>query len=219
MSGLKQAIRRSVTFTQPTYEPVSLADAKRWCNVDDDITNEDSIVRMVVVAARMRAEFLTGAVFIQRDAVLSMDDLPCDGSAIAVPLAPLQSVSYIRYLDTSGAQQTLSGSPDAFLVDTSSKPGRISPLYGASWPSTNRTIGNVRIGFRCGYAPGGSPDSDEAAYQYNVPAPIKVWMQQRVATYYQNREALDFQARNVAAMPRDFVDSLLDQYRVDFGSA
>lgn len=219
MNWLQQAIRRGVSFAPPAYEPVTLTDAKRWCNVDDDITADDNLVRMVVVAARMRAESLTGAAFIQRDAVLTMDDLPCDGCPITLPLAPLQYVSYLKYLDGSGVQQTLSGSPDAFLVDTSSMPGRIAPLYGASWPSTNRTMANVRIGFRCGYAPGGSPDSDEAAYQYNVPAPIKIWMQQRVATYYQNREALDFQARNVAAMPRDFVDSLLDQYRVDFGSA
>lgn len=202
--------------TAPVYEPVTLAQAKAFCRVDDDITDQDAVIRILIQAARERAEALTGRAFIQRDAELLMDGLPAS-EFIELPLAPLQYVSYVRYRDSSGAEQELAGSPDAWLQDTKSTPGRVSPLYGASWPGTNCTVSNVRIGFRCGYAPVGSPDN-EAAYQAGVPALLKMWMQVRVSTFYEQRESLVV-GGILTQTPRDYVDGLLDGLVVNRGFA
>lgn len=210
--------RNVVVVTAPAYEPVSLATAKTYCRVDDDITSQDDIIRLLIGAARERAELLTGRAFIERDAQLRLDDLPSGNEPITLPWAPLQYVTYVRYKDINNAEQELSGSPDPIISDGGTgQPGRIAPLVGSNWPATNGAIGNVRIGFRCGYAPSGSP-TDEAAYQAGLPGALKAWMAVRVSTFYEQREAIVV-GDTVNQIPRDFVDGLLDGLRVDFGFA
>src|SRR4051812_25026701 len=109
---MNDAIVRNIrTVTAPPYEPVSLADAKRWCRVDDDITDRDGMISMLITAARERAELITGCVFVQRAVELLMDDLPCGDMLIDLP-SPVQGLLYLRYKDSAGHEQELSGSPD-----------------------------------------------------------------------------------------------------------
>jgi len=201
-------IPRSVrVVTGPLYEPVSRDLAKVWCRVDDDDTSQDAIVDLLLTAARERAEDITGRAFVERDLELLMDDLP-DDQIIVLPYPPVQSVSYVRYVDTGGAEQELSGSPTPWILDTGSEPARLSPLQAASWPSTQGTISNVRIGFRCGHAPSGSP-VDESAYQLNIAGRLKNWLAVRVSTFYEMRESIVVGGQ-VTEVPRDYVDGLLD---------
>jgi len=211
-------IPRSVrVVTAPAYEPITLVEAKLFCRIDTDDTAQDAVVTLLITAARERAEAITGRAFIQRDMELLMDDLPTDGSAIELAYSPIRSVSYIRYRDAAGIDNELSGSPDVWLLDSSGTPGRIAPLAGASWPATNGTISNVRIGYRCGYAPVGSPDN-EAAYQAGMPALLRTWMAVRVSSFYEQRESIVI-GSTVAETPRDYVDGLLDGLKVIRGFA
>ncbi len=192
----------------PSAEPVSLAEAKAWCRVED--TNSDDIIGLLIQAARERAEEITGRAFVRRRLELRLDAFPENGEAIALPFPPVISVEYVAYLDTGGALQTLSGSPSQWYEDFGSEPGRIQPLLGQDWPSAAELSSAVRIGYTCGYAPVGSPE-DAAALRAGVPALVKSWMHARLATMYENREQLV--VGNVVSMPRDFVDGLLDGLR------
>lgn len=212
-------LRKGVSLNQsvavisaPPAEPVSLADAKLWCKVD--YTDDDTIIAMIVQAARERAEDITGHAFVQRQLEMRLDSFP-DENIIELPFPPLQSVDYIKYIDGDGALQTLTGSPSLWIEDAASRPARIQTLDGGSWPATKTQIAAVRIGFTCGYAPSvGSPTD----YGANVPNLVKQWMQLRIATFYDNRGSL-FSGTRLEQPPRDYVDGLLDGLKVNLGFA
>lgn len=188
---------------QPLVEPVTLSEARLWMRIDDDDATQDAMVQLVIIAAREQAEKITGRSFARRQKELTIDEFPSD-EVIELPYPPLISVDYVTYRDQSGVDQTLSGSPDAFLVDANAYPGRLAPLYGTSWPATQESIGAIRIGYTCGYA---APK--------DVPKLVRLYMQAFIATFYENREQLKMS--NVDEMPRDWCAGLLDNLRVRTG--
>jgi uncharacterized phiE125 gp8 family phage protein len=189
----------------PAFEPVSLEQAKQWLRVDID--DEDALVSLLIESARERAEEITGRAFVQRELEVVYDAFPANGAPIELPGAPLLSVQYIKWFDASGVQQTLEGSPEQWILDTATQPGRIQPLVGADWPSPDGRVGGVRIAFTCGYAFEGSPAED--AQRAAIPAIARNWMQVRIASFYENRGSL-IVGGQFQQPPRDFVDGLLD---------
>jgi hypothetical protein len=67
-----------------------------------------------------------------------------------------------------------------FLVDSDSEPGRVTPLYGQSWPQTQHVMNAVQIFFTAGYGNSGAA----------VPATGKVLTLQMVGNWYENRESV-----------------------------
>jgi len=70
---------------------------------------------------------------------------------IRSPRNPLQAVSAINYVDTSGATQLLASS--GYQVDSSREVARIVPAYAQTWPSTRAQLDAVTITFTAGYGP------------------------------------------------------------------
>lgn len=198
---MEKIIRRSVrVVTPPAFEPVTLAEAKLWLRIDDDDTDEDATVLMIITAIGEYAEELTGRAFVARTLELRLDGFP-EGE-IELPFAPLRSVSSIDYLDADGVLQSLDVSPTGWQEDTASQPGRVAPLVNTDWPATSDEMGSVRITYNAGYA---SPNA--------IPRLARLWMQARISTLFEQREQLVVGGQ-VSDIPRDFVDGLLDGLRV-----
>ena len=89
-----------------------------------------------------------------------------------------------------------------YAVDTDSEPGLVVPAYGESWPSARDEVNAVRVRFVAGYG-----DASD------VPAAIKTWIKMRVGTLYVNSTTI-VTGTIVEALKRDYVDGLLDPYRV-----
>lgn len=190
-------------ITAPSVEPLSLTEAK--LHLREDLSTQDTLITALIVAAREYAELYTGRVFVQRTLEWTQDCFPY---CIELPFPPLVSVSSVKYIDTDGVLQTVSAAD--YQVDTYSEPGKVKPAYGvAGWPSVRSSDFNaVQVRYVAGY-PEGSP----ADYASGVPEPVKQWMRIRIAQLYEHREAVI--AGTIAApLPRDFVDGLLDPYRV-----
>lgn len=183
-------------LTPPSIEPVTLAEARLWCRIDDDDTTQDAMLLVLIAAMREFAENLTGRYFASRQLELRLDRFT--SHVIKLPYPPLRSVEYVAYIDTDGVLQTLSGSPNAFDTDLYSVPGTVRPLYQEAWPATRSTLDAVRIGFTCGYA-------NVSA----MPKSLRLWMQARLATLFEMREQV-IVGHIVQPLPRDFVDGLLD---------
>ena len=194
-------IRSVRTLTEPAYEPVTLEEARIWCRVDSDDTTQDAMLLILITAARERAEDLTGVAFAERTMELRLDEFPDSDNVIEVPHPPLKSVDYVTYATDDGDLSLDVGSPSDLLVDTGSFPGRIAPAYGEGWPTARNHIGSVRIGFTGGYDNGNA-----------IPKRLRLWLQQRVSTWFDNREHL--LVGSVKDAPRDFVDGLLDNLRI-----
>ena len=158
-----------------TDEPVTLAEAKAQLRVDIDA--DDDLITGLITAARQMVEQVTRRALLSQDWELRLEKFPGE-SVIELPLAPLQSVSAITYIDKLNVSHTLAAS--TYQVDAASTPGRVALVEGESWPGdTLRALGGVQIAFTAGWT---SADA--------VPQAIRQALLLLVGHLYENREAV-----------------------------
>ena len=185
--------------TAPTVEPVSLAEAKLQCRLDDDLVADDALLSSLIVAAREHCENETNRAFINTTFDMKMDGFPC-GSEIILPRAPASSVTSITYLDGDGTSQTWTASE--YAVDINTEPGRVTLAYGYSWPSTRAIENAVTVRYVAGYGAAAS----------SVPDSIKCAMKLIIEHLYRNR-SLSVIGTISGTLPLS-VESLLNRYRL-----
>lgn len=164
---------KSLVVTQPEQEPLTTAEVKRFLRVEDSL--EDALIKAWIIEARKYVEDTTDRALLTQTKEFYSDCFEYDkDNIISLPANPIQSVTWIKYLDDSGVEITLASSD--YRVDTVSEPARIEPAYGLSWPSTYPVINAVKIRVACGFA-----DVSD------VPEGIKTAMMLYIATLYENR--------------------------------
>lgn len=218
-------------ITPPTIEPVTLDEVKEHCRIDS--AEDDNFLNNLITVARQEAEKITRRQLITATWELRLDHFPggCfigswsgdysvnkklvpgrnQSDTIYLPMPPLQSVTPIapvviggvKYLDSAGVEKTLVENTD-YMIDIYSEPGRITPCYGMVWPVTYQIPNAVRIVYKAGYG-------DTAA---SVPESIRSWIKAVVGTLYENRETVFVAPNTVNMVKLDFLDGLLDNYRV-----
>lgn len=160
----------------PVSVPVSIADASAHVEVIG--TAHDVKLTAMIAAAVSHVDGpagILGRALIEQEWVLSLDGFPCAG--FEIPLAPLVSVTSVKYTDAAGVEQTLS--PSLYVVDSASDPGFVTLAYGAAWPETRIVRNAVRVQFRAGY--GATADK--------VPQAIRSAILLIVGDLFENREA------------------------------
>jgi uncharacterized phiE125 gp8 family phage protein len=165
----------------PSIEPVTLAEAKAHLRLDTDV--DDAYVAALIVAARERVELFLRRALITQAYEYTIDRFPVNAyliyttSFIDLPRPPLQSVEWIKYIDTAGNLQTLP--PATCVVDASSNEmGRVALAWNQFWPITRWSINAVVIRFVAGYG-----DAAE-----NVPQAIRHGILIEISSLYENRE-------------------------------
>lgn len=138
--------------TAPTWEPVSLEEAKSYIGQSDDA--DDALVLSLIRAARIDWE-RKNRQFSRATYRLRID---CLEPVILIPKPPLSSVTSIKYFDSSDLEQTVANS--IYDVITFREPGEIRLKKNKSWPSDVRgEVGDVSIEFVCGHeSPSEVPD-------------------------------------------------------------
>jgi uncharacterized phiE125 gp8 family phage protein len=185
-------------ITPPVTEPIGISDAMNYCRID---TDADVItIQTMITAARQEAEKITRRQLITATWELRLDRFP---ETIYLPMAPLQSVASLKYLDSAGDEQTLVENTD-FIVDTYSEPARITPAYGMTWPPIYPIFNAVRVQYIAGY---GDDDTD-------VPQSIRNWMMVFFGSLYEHRETDIVSNIAQAYTHLTFLDGLLDDFRV-----
>ena len=160
--------------TPPEVEPVTLEEAKAHLRLDGDA--DDDYVSALIMAARERVELFLRRALITQDFEYTLDGFPAS-QVIDLPRPPLQSVEFIKYVDTAGNVQTLA--PEDYVVDVSSSEiGRVALSWNRFWPITRSSINSVVIQFAAGYG-----DAAE-----DVPQVIRQGILIEVSNLYENRE-------------------------------
>ena len=157
---------RLALATAPTVEPVTLAEAKAYLGLETAYTNDDSFITSLITVCRQLAETEIKRAIVTQTWDLFSDSWPHTlhpeimsahhswlggggNHTIYLPLPDLQSVSFVKYYDVSGTQQTL----DTSLYQvTPGAPGRVRPAPFQVWPLTQwGLLEAVQIRFVCGY--------------------------------------------------------------------
>ncbi|MEL6375055.1 MAG: head-tail connector protein [Pseudomonadota bacterium] len=184
--------------TPPAAQPVTLDEAKRQLRVFS--TAEDAFIGGLIAVATQHLEGRSG--MLGRALMTQTWDVRFDcfprrhRGRIELPMPPLQSVTWIKYLDEAGTEVTLPA--ERYQVDAQHMIGRVRPAYGETWPVTLNDEGAVRIRFVAGYG-----DADA------VPMPIKQAILLLVGHWWINREAVgDARAQALT------VEALTNPYRM-----
>ncbi len=183
-----------VRTSEPGTEPVTLSEVKAQCRVDT--TDEDTLLTSLIAAARQMCEQQLQRALITQTWKMTLDAFP--DWDIDLPYPTLQSVTSVKYYDSSNVQQTMVANTDYF-IDTAGQPGRVLPV--TDWPTTYERPDAVEIIYVAGYA-------NAAA----VPQAIKQWLLVQIAAMFDNRSGVPGRDAQVKSLP--FVDALLDPYRV-----
>ena len=147
---------------EPAVEPLSLAEAKLHLRVD--ITDDDALISALISSVRQYAETITRRAFIQQTWQYVIDSFPgptltgvpwgktftLPQHAIEIEKSRVQQVTAINYLDMSGNLQVMPAAQ--YVVDYSSEPCRITPVFGQIWPIPMPQIGACNVQFVAGYA-------------------------------------------------------------------
>jgi len=202
--------------TGPTFEPVSLEEARTHCRVTQ--TDEDGLLAGYIMAARVFAETNTRTIFAQQTFDCTYDYYwPCNRnldngyvyevfnsyltgygySRIELPVYPVSSVNSVKYLDSNGVQQTLD--PSQYLVSLDGPVAFIDPAYGVTWPTPRCQVATVTVRVVAGF---GTLPSD-------TPETIRQAMLMMIEHFYDNRSAV---SGDVAEMPLG-VEALLSTQR------
>lgn len=124
---------------EPAAEPLTLAKARLFLKVDEDVTEDDSLITDQIKEARQAGENETGRAWITQTLRLVLDRWPEagdpgqeQGSTIWLPRPPLVSVTSVQYYDVDGALQTLAASK--YWVVPHRHEGRLVLKSTESWP-------------------------------------------------------------------------------------
>lgn len=181
-------------ITLPASEPITLDEAKSQLRFTSNA--EDALISSFISAARDLCEMETGRALIAQTWEQSrcgfMDEM-------ILGRAPVASITSIKYTDSNGAEQTLA-STEYVLDNASDSFARVVIAPNKSWPAVYPGINTVRIRYVAGYA-------DAAA----IPEALKQWMKLQISHWFRNRESVSL---GVAASKMEFVDNLLNAYRI-----
>jgi uncharacterized phiE125 gp8 family phage protein len=177
--------------TPPATDPVTLAQAKARCRVTTD--DEDADLTALIAEATAAAEAECGRQFSPATYTLALDEFPRldDGRAdcIRLPRPPCSAVTWVKYFDAAGAEQTMSAVD--YYTAVAGEPARIVPVNG--WPATqaNRPEA-VTVRFVAGFA--------------TIPAAVRSAILEIVAHRWKNRG--DEAKAGIPAVARRMLDSL-----------
>jgi len=131
----------------PSVKPITLEEARDHLRVTT--TDEDSYIQLVINAATDYYERLTWLQLITATYDFFLDEFPAGDTPIELPRPPFQSITEIKFVNDDGVVETWANT--LYELDTSLLPGKVRPVNGEFYPSTNDQFKAVTITFKAGY--------------------------------------------------------------------
>jgi uncharacterized phiE125 gp8 family phage protein len=170
----------------PATVPISVAEAKQFARLIG--AEYDVEIAANIAAATQTVEQYLGRALITQSWEYKVDCFPYP-QGIRIPLAPVQSVAEVSYLDPDGDEVVLS--TDRYVFSGGADAPTISVAPGQCWPATLHQREAITISFTAGYG-----DSWNA-----VPEPIRMGIALMVSALFDRSGNTDH-------------EQLLDPYRV-----
>jgi hypothetical protein len=186
---------------------VTTDDVKLHCRITD--AAEDANIAIYAKAARLNIEARCGVKLVTQTV-----DLQCSrwNDLKTIPIYPLQSITYIKYLDEDGVEQTLDTAVYSYVA------GRNPRIYlkdGQSWPALYCPVEQAWPPYRSVVLGSNAPDAIRVRGVFGfglaaaVPEDVKLALYALVGTWNENRESIG--SNQLVSLP-DHVNSLLADY-------
>lgn len=175
MLDMDDVIRVAIV-SAPGSEPITTAEARAHCDIPSADTSHDTYLDSLITAARQKWERDTDSVVMSSTAVEKLDEWP-DEACIELTKRPVQSVTSVAYLDTSGNSQTWSSAN--YSLDLYRPTPAIALAYSVEWPLALDWDGSITITYVVGHA--------------NAAAVPKLWKQAMlmlIGHWFENRSAV-----------------------------
>lgn len=163
--------------TGPTSLPISIAEVRRSLRLDNDQTEHDQLIDRLLRSGIGFVEQQTNRALVTQTVRDRFDVWPCDGEVLKLTKGPVQSISSVKYIDTDGAEQTLSSSVYGLLKG---EPARVFLKYLQDWPDIAEQPGAISIEYVAGQD---APDSE-----------LVMCVLLFVGYFFENRQAKDVPA-------------------------
>jgi len=157
-------------ITARTEWPLELPEVKS--HLRESGTSNDAYIQELIYAAVDKVEGDCDLALNEMTFDLLIDDFP---SIIYIWKTPVSSVTHVKYTDADGVTQTVTDTN--YSTDLFSKPARIYPVSGYSWPGVKDTANAVQIRIVTGYA---SPEV--------IPGDLRQALYLLIADFTDNRE-------------------------------
>jgi uncharacterized phiE125 gp8 family phage protein len=185
-----------VQTSQPSVEPLSLAEAKAHLRVDT--SRDDTYIQALITTSRLQIEDTFALVYVHQTWSYTLDAWP-DAPAIELPVGPVAQILAIRTYDVNDIQTPI---PLAtFQLDAASRVPRLIRKATFAIPSNLRPANGIEVSFRAGYG----------AAANSAPEPLRHALRLLVAHWYDHRDpaAVTMPGAKVPAS----VSALLAPYR------
>ena len=181
---------RLTMISGPALEPVTWAEARDFLKLSG--TGEQTLVELMIAAARQAVEEMTGRMLISQQWELRLDSwptakaeirsesgcqiIPLGGQgAVTLPRAPILGVESVQVVNSIGTFVTVADTD--YVVDASQGGGRIAARAGVHFPEPAHVIDGIRIRFTAGY---GTARTDvPPALRQAILALVAGWHEQR----------------------------------------
>lgn len=192
---------RPVLVTPPVITPVSLAEAKAHCRVTDH-TDDDSTLMALIESAVSHLDGWTGILGRCLCEQTWRQDFGDFRSCLQIPLFPVASIVSVKYVDTSGVQQTVD--PGSYSLREAAIGSYVRFTNNYAFPPLNTEGPAVSVEYIAGYLDTPAVDAVEADPEAdppveavvavprssNVPAALKHAILLLVSHWFQNRDGV-----------------------------
>lgn len=144
-------ITKPVRSAVPTFEPVTLSEARHQCGVAEGDSYQTAFLERLITTAREQVEHDTGLVVATGTFTWKFTEWPC-GDYFELPssVRPVSSITSIVYINTAGSSATWSVSE--YTLDATTVEPIVKLNYGYSWPSIRGDINGITVTLVAGYA-------------------------------------------------------------------
>ena len=159
-------------ITDIVTEPVSVAEAKLYCKVQD--MADDALFPVLITSARRMLEKYTMTSFAEKTLHATWVETPKD-NVIELPYGPIISVDKIYRIDEEGTEEELVLNSDYYVMGDQDAIIKITSY----WSSGKVHVNSIRAEYKAGY---GNTATEV------LPAELKLAILKQVATDYELRE-------------------------------
>ncbi|MDM0024081.1 head-tail connector protein [Variovorax saccharolyticus] len=127
-------------------QAIPTADLRAHCN---SVAADDALLVGFCLAAQGYAEHYTGRSIGSQTLELALDEFPA--GAIELPQGPVTGITSIKYIDSAGTEQTLSGT--LYALDDYGIQCWGVPKVDTTWPATMAAANAVKVLYVAGALP------------------------------------------------------------------